>query len=278
MIYNTGETSEELREKYNPDGSNLRIVQLRMLEMLSYLDTICKRNDIEWMISFGNVLGAVRHGGFIPWDDDIDIALDRVNYNKLCKVLKKTKHPEFVLQDHNSDHGHYCYYSVLRDLCSEYLQDDPHHKNKKYRGFQIDIFCLEEGVLKFPMKLMGKYAYLNMTYLAGRGFLDYLARIIFLIGKYILIPFCHLLSFIFGDKNYVSMQYGFQGTEYIKYDKQIIFPYKPIRFENKYFPGPAEPEKFCSCRYGNFMDLPPVNQRIGHNAKYIYSKKKNKTC
>ena len=70
IVFNTGETQSELRAKYNPEGSILRRAQMRMLDMLIYLDKVCKEQNIPYRIDGGNVLGAVRHGGFIPWDDD----------------------------------------------------------------------------------------------------------------------------------------------------------------------------------------------------------------
>ncbi len=65
------------REKYNPDGSRLRCLQLGMLEILKYIDKVCSENNISYWLSSGTCLGAVRHGGFIPWDDDVDIEMLR---------------------------------------------------------------------------------------------------------------------------------------------------------------------------------------------------------
>lgn len=85
----TVEIAEELKNKYNPEGSTLRKAQLRMLDMVLYIDKICKENNLQYHIESGNLLGAVRHNGFIPWDDDFDIALYRRDYKKLIKILKK---------------------------------------------------------------------------------------------------------------------------------------------------------------------------------------------
>ncbi len=86
-VFNTGETTESLKEKYNPEGSTLRKAQLRMLDMLKFIDSICKENDITYYLDCGNLLGAVRHQGFIPWDDDADIAMPLSDYRKFKKIL-----------------------------------------------------------------------------------------------------------------------------------------------------------------------------------------------
>ena len=88
---------ESLRQRFNPDGSLLRRQQMRMLEILLEVDKICKKHHIEYWLSSGTLIGAIRHKGFIPWDDDIDINITRENYNKLktC-ILRDDSKLQFV--------------------------------------------------------------------------------------------------------------------------------------------------------------------------------------
>ena len=80
----------KLRQKYNPDGSNLREYQLYLVQLLQEFDKICKQIGVNYWISQGTVLGAIRHGGFIPWDDDIDVEMTYADYCKFCRNFQET--------------------------------------------------------------------------------------------------------------------------------------------------------------------------------------------
>ena len=77
----------------------VREVQEKILEIMKYIDKVCRANGITYYIMGGTALGAVRHGGFIPWDDDLDIFMTPVEYEKFKSIMISQKQDKFVLQE-----------------------------------------------------------------------------------------------------------------------------------------------------------------------------------
>ena len=263
------ETEEELKEKYNPEGSSLRNLQIESLKMLIWLSDICKENNIEWYLAYGNILGAVRHGGFIPWDDDLDICLLEKDYKKLKKVLSSKKYAdsEYILQNHKTDKGYYAFWSVLRHKNSEYIKNDRIHNARKYRGFQIDVFPLAEKRLQFLAKIIKKFETLNNKYFIGKNnFYNIVAGFLYYFERYLLIPIYELLCFLLGWKNKGILCHAYP-TPFFKerMKKSYVFPLKTITFEGHEFPAPNNIDEYLKSLYGdNYMILPTKEKRNNH--------------
>lgn len=125
------------------DSTTLRQVQLIQLEMLVEVDRICRKCGIQYNVIAGTLLGAVRHGGYIPWDDDADVAFLRPEYEKFRVACEKELDTSrFEFQDHRNTPGYRWGYAKLRRKNTLFLRE--HQEHMPYmQGVFIDIFPLD---------------------------------------------------------------------------------------------------------------------------------------
>src|SRR4028118_681017 len=123
---------------YNPEGSDLRRAQKRMLEILDVFDAICRKHNINYWLISGTLLGARRHGGFIPWDDDLDVAVLRSDYEKLLSILKDELPSNLKLQHKGTDENYWLHWAKIRDTQSRYYEKGTELDNLHHIGIFID--------------------------------------------------------------------------------------------------------------------------------------------
>lgn len=271
-VFNTGETAEELQQKYNPDGSNLRRAQLRMLDMLIYLQKAAQDACVSCRLDGGNVLGAIRHGGFIPWDDDVDVVVSRKDFKKLCHYLRKHPHPQYILQTHETDKNSYVPWGRLRDLGSEYVNPYPSESREgkvfaaqKYRGIQIDIFPYEGHMIPQLQRIAAKMACVVHFDLSVSH--PKIANGVYYILHHIVYPCFRLIGHCWGNPNLYMHSYG--SWFYFQFPKDVLLPHKPITFEGFTMEGPADIDRFCRILYKDYMNLPPKDKRAVHSSDII---------
>ena len=244
--------TKSLRAKYNSDGSLLRQQQLRMVEMLKYFDNLCQENGIKYWLSSGSCLGAVRHTGFIPWDDDMDVEMLREDYQKLEKVFKETD--KYVLQTHKNDKFYDMPFAKMRDKNSQV-----YNSLYKYKGVFIDIFVLE--YIGKALSLFSAYFRRISLFFYEKTKKRNIFSPLFFASKflafYIIYPLCRLLSKL-SKTNCLRHTFGVGWTEKIRMIDDI-FPLKKMDFEGIEVPVPNKYDNYLTRLYGNYMRIPDEN-------------------
>ncbi len=238
-------------------------MQQYYLPILNYIDDVCRKNGIKYTLSDGTLIGAVRHKGFIPWDDDIDIALDRDNYNKLLKVLRKDLDPE---------------YKIIRDMWVRRItrKDNPHLKDIPVGGC-VDLFVFD-NVPDSPIKNKIK----NLLIKALQGMLK--REVIyegFSTGYKIILFSTNLFGKFFsrktkqrwydkvaqwGNKEHCSHKAryycSYRYISGIRYPADITEDYTTVSFEGRDYMALKNWDEFLKIDFGDYMQIPPEEERL----------------
>lgn len=250
----------QLRERFNSDGSNLRKQQLRMLEMLLYIDRICSENNIKYWLSSGTLLGAVRHGGFIPWDDDLDIEMLREDYVRFLKVFPNND--KYALQTNRTDPNYFYNYAKVRDLRSQISEFDI-DKYYKYRGLFVDVFVVE----RIPLLISRIYCRV-FGLISTWGYKYVNNKIIWSIVKLLQKVALFTTSLVRPFSNMMTKDLHHSYGTYFYKERHIedIFPLKNIEFEGYLFPAPQKPDNYLKIIYGNYYDIPDLDSISIHTS------------
>jgi lipopolysaccharide cholinephosphotransferase len=250
---------------YNPEGSVLRKAQMRMLEMLDVFVEICERHNITYWLVCGTLLGARRHGGFIPWDDDLDIAILQSDYKKLITVLEKELPETLKLQTRETDKSYWFHWPRIRDTRS--LLHGV--KNFKYKGIFLDIFVLEAVPSMEFKKIIDKFLISDIHFKKAKTLwhkVKYGIMLCFLPIIRLIIKLSRLYyKYISSSKAY-AYSYGY--WQYPKYNMEYFFPVGEIMFEGKKYKAPREIDKYLADNFDeNFMEIPKPADRKKHSSE-----------
>lgn len=251
----------------------LRRIQKIQLEILIQIDRICKKHKIHYSLYAGTMLGAVRHKGFIPWDDDLDICMLRNDYNKFLKVWKKENTNGYILQNKDIEPNFTQSFSKIRKDYTTFIQAE-WEQGKYHTGIFVDIFPID----RIPKKKIqrGLFYWRCLKYqLYMREFVPPKASLpVKLIAGFLLfiLPKSkrerkrkQLLRKI--EKYKCNTNFDCVGIEAIDTLK-VIYPmdmfdeYVQLDFEGHKFMCVKKWDECLKLMYGNYMQLPPKNNRI----------------
>ena len=261
----------ELRKRFNPDGSMLRRQQMRMLEILLEVDKICKRHDIPYWLSSGTLIGAMRHDGFIPWDDDLDIEMMRKDYLRLMKVLPDELPEWLALQNDETDPNYFFFYAKVRDRRSRMLEQNGYDRIWKEQGIYIDILPMELHPIwtqKLTEKTVGHMYKIWRTSTDDAKAIKSVRRI-FDFNKHVVFPCLRATLFTFSSFHFPlktitsGMGIPFHNPRYA----DEIFPLTPHVFEGHQLPVPHDADAHLRHLFGDYMKLPDLNKLALHVGK-----------
>ena len=263
--------TEGLREKYSPDGSLLRKLQLEMLEELIVLDKIYKDNGLTYYLSSGTALGAVRHQAFIPWNDDLDIALPEKDYKKLVALLRDIDSDLYVLQDCLSDFNYVNGFPKFRKKNGNLLGVFPARgRLYKYKGSGVDIFCVAPNsyVRAFVCSKL-HVALLHYLYKIRNAKLrKVVTRVQWFIYQSLIPLTWPLNAFRKKGELHYGLGQGFAKHYMWEYE---IFPVGETLFESLAMPIPRNADAYLTHIYGDWRQLPAEEQIAAavHNQELI---------
>lgn len=246
----------DLKQKYCPEGSALRRDQKELLRMLDVVIKICEENGLQWWLSSGTLLGAARHQGFIPWDDDIDIVMMKKDYRKLEKILCNMESDEFVYHCQKTDVNYVNFYGKFRKKEGDLKEDHRSCAFYKWKGLGVDIFAIEKT--SYLAARLAKLFYHPIMSLISRIKVGWI-RIPFTLliqwmDRLIIFPLLRLIGLINpkGQYHYVLGQ-GWPRHYFYKKD---IYPLTESEFEGKMYPVPHNMDAYLTNVYGNWRVLP----------------------
>ena len=269
------------------ETSDLHKIHEVLKELIDEVDRICRKNNISYFLEGGTALGAVRHGGFIPWDDDVDLGMLRADYDKFIEVCKNDLGDKFVLQSIENEPLYTNFHIKIRKLNTIYPQS--YNKNYKYKGIQLDIFPFDN----LPdNKLMAKFfntrvrLYRNLCRDASKPYSKkpikamvqkliklysgekYRQKFEKLCKKYNDRPTRYVTSFI--------SHYFWKRDLYFKRDD--ILPVIDGPFDDRVYMQMNHPEGLLIEKFGkDYMQLPPEDKRRTHIiGKVIFDTTKEK--
>lgn len=261
------------------------------LELLKAFIKVCEKHNLTYFLVGGTCLGAVRHKGFIPWDDDIDVGLPREDYDKFIKLQKEFEGTNFFIQTFETDKKYSYNYAKLRDSSTTYIEN--FYKTTQFNhGVWIDIFPIDGFSLddKEPYESFAKKV--KWTWKQVRPIYCWNLRRKFSLRTFFKDLGINIvaLPFWFFNINHWRNRHVDKVVKKIPYkDAKLVGNYFGTNFKREAMPKeiydgvsrltfegievnvPKDYDKYLSLLYHDYMKLPPLDQQVGHHINSGYS-------
>lgn len=254
-------------------------IQRITFEILQYISDICKKNNLKYYLAYGTCLGAVRHNGFIPWDDDVDIIMMRDDYEKLCDIFPKDARYELMCIERNKEYT----LPLPKVIDKRTILKQVDQYGAIDMGIYVDIFILDklppkkDSEIKWIRKMdslqrkwhLFQYrpATKNIVKVMIKWFALFVGKTLGFARHYS--ELLNETSREFIDENsqrFTVGHYNVYGRSKEVFDSTIFGEGELILFNGQMFPVPTQYDVYLKTIYGNYMELPPVEKRVSHHS------------
>lgn len=251
----------------------LRPLQLTMLEILRVFDKFCRENDLKYSLYAGSLLGAVRHKGFIPWDDDLDVCMERSEYDRFITLWKKDPPKGYVLQNKENSPMFWQSFSKIRKDHTTFLQEE-REAGKYHTGIFLDIFPLD----RIPTGKLNRalYTWHCMRYqLLTREFVPPKAGAVTRLGSAMILACTPAASRKLTRRNSLKKITRYNDQRNLEvaaietmaslqkpFAPDMLDTYIDLPFEDGMFMCFAGWDDHLRRKFGDYMQLPPEEERV----------------
>ena len=253
------------------------------LEILDDFVKVCEKYNLTYFFTGGTMLGAIRHAGFIPWDDDIDIGMPRRDYDEFIKIGQKALGDKYYLDSFETNKDFYLPFAKIKmngTVFDESAAVDVEHN----KGIFIDVFAFDNvkdlKKIRLVKVLIIKTIGDSIFYRLGIYSLKKIRH------KFLMLCCCliprrlamkwqrHLMRLNKNDNSdYICPLAGCQPYLKEVQPRGVILPVKKVMFEGKKYNGMNDPDTYLKKSYGDYMKLPPVEKRVNHMPERIEFRK-----
>lgn len=253
--------------------SLIRQVWATEQEILDTVHEICLRNHIRYSIFYGTLLGAVRHKGFIPWDDDIDIAMPRRDFERFRKVWIDFQPEGYVLQDYHTDTDYMNNHMKIRKDHTTFLQFDIERERNYHKGIFVDVFPMDR-VAPGPIRRKIQYiaGAVNLLYSKGYssgsdGMIGTVERLLLKVPNNIKLLLRDGSEIVLKHWSYKAVSTPFfSGCTFDSlkkyYPENMFQRLRYIEFNHEKYLSVKDTDAILRVEYGNYMQLPPEEERV----------------
>lgn len=271
-------------------GKEITLEEMKSIELniLKQIHELCISQGFRYFLIGGTLLGAVRHKGFIPWDDDIDIGMPRSDYEKLIEYCSSNETP-FKLVCNKTDHNYGYLFAKAVDKNTVLIEENA-NKDGAELGIYVDIFPIDGlgDTYNEAIKNLNKTRFNRELLVAAnwKKFFRSKTRPIYYepirLAFFFMSRMCSFRKLI----NKIESQYGVDGFDKFKHagcvcgsyrnkeivERSVYSEYIQLPFEDAYFNCPKDYDKYLKCIYGDYMKLPPKEKQVSHHMFTAYYK------